>query len=181
MRPGGELVLRDFSLRPALPSDVQPLADLGHESFCAAFQHLYRPDDLDGFLKQAYAPEVVAREIADPQYVHSLADDGNRLLGYCKMQQPSGYTGESDARNPIALNQLYTQPDLVGRGVGAALMEWAIDEARDRGCDAIQLSVWSGNFGAQRFYERYGFRKIADIEFWVGSQCDEEFLFELRL
>lgn len=168
-------------LRSALPTDSAALATLGRDSFCAAFQHLYRAEDLEGFLSATYTPESVAAEIADPQFVHSLADDGERLLGYCKLQQPSGYAEHSDASNPISLNQLYTQPDLVGRGVGAALMDWAIDEARNRGCDAIQLSVWSGNHGAQRFYQRYGFAKIADIEFWVGSQCDEEFLFELRL
>jgi ribosomal protein S18 acetylase RimI-like enzyme len=60
-------------------------------------------------------------------------------------------------------------------------MDWALGEAHRRGCDAIQLSVWSGNDGAQRFYERYGFRKIADIDFWVGRHRDDEFLYELRL
>lgn len=123
----------------------------------------------------------MASEIADPQFIHRLADDGTRLLAYCKMQLPSPYAELSDALRPIALNQLYTQPDIVGRGVGAALMDWAIGEARNHACDAIQLSVWSENYGAQRFYTRYGFAKIADIDFWVGSQRDEEFLFELKL
>jgi ribosomal protein S18 acetylase RimI-like enzyme len=70
---------------------------------------------------------------------------------------------------------------MTGSGIGAALMEWALGEARERGADAIQLSVYSENFGAQRFYQRYGFTKIADIGFWVGEQRDAEFLYELRL
>src|SRR3546814_999440 len=70
---------------------------------------------------------------------------------------------------------------MTGKGLGAQLMEWATGHALALACDAIQLSVWSGNEGAQRFYARYGFDKIADIEFWVGSQCDEEFLYELKL
>jgi hypothetical protein len=41
--------------------------------------------------------------------------------------------------------------------------------------------VWSENRAAQRFYARYGFAKIADIGFMVGSHRDEEFLLELRL
>jgi len=164
-----------------LPEDAEPLAALGRESFCAAFEHLYRPEDLQTFLSAAYSLEKVAGEITDPQFIHRLADDGTRLLGYCKMQLPSPYAEYSGAQRPIALNQLYTQPDLVGRGVGAVLMDWAIGEARDHACDAIQLSVWSENYGAQRFYARYGFAKIADIDFWVGSHRDEEFLYELRL
>jgi ribosomal protein S18 acetylase RimI-like enzyme len=70
---------------------------------------------------------------------------------------------------------------MTGRGVGAALMDWALSEARALGRDAVQLSVWSENFAAQRFYARYGFSKLADIGFMVGNQRDEEFLLELRL
>jgi ribosomal protein S18 acetylase RimI-like enzyme len=70
---------------------------------------------------------------------------------------------------------------MTGFGVGATLMEWALAEARALGRDAVQLSVWSENYAAQRFYARYGFAKIADISFMVGSHRDEEFLLELRL
>ena len=43
------------------------------------------------------------------------------------------------------------------------------------------LSVYSENFGAQRFYQRYGFAKIADITFKVGDHYDPEYLYELKL
>ncbi|MBO81402.1 N-acetyltransferase [Citromicrobium bathyomarinum] len=170
-------------LRPATPHDAPALADLGRESFCAAFAHLYREKDLDTFLERAYSRGAVAAEIADDHHIHRLAeaDDASRLLGYVKLRAPSGYAEYSDAANPIALGQLYTQPDLTGRGIGAALMDWALAQARGRGHDAIQLSVWSGNYGAQKFYQRYGFAKIADIGFWVGEQRDDELLYELRL
>jgi ribosomal protein S18 acetylase RimI-like enzyme len=170
-------------LRPASAQDAEPLARLGRESFCAAFAHLYRPEDLDAFLEQTYGVEVVAGEIADPAITHRLAQDGERgpLTGFAKLAQPGGYAGHSDAANPLALNQLYCHPARLGEGIGAALMEWALAEARARGCDAIQLSVWAENFGAQRFYQRYGFGKIADIGFWVGAQRDDELLYELRL
>lgn len=170
-------------LRAALPDDATALAQLGRSSFVAAFGHLYDPADLAAFLEQVYSPEVVAEEIADPAILHQLAVDpqSGALTGFVKLKQPSPYTAHSDAARPLALGQLYTDPARTGEGIGAALMDWAIAEARARGCDAIQLSVWSENTGAQRFYQRYGFAKIADIDFWVGSTRDDEFLYELRL
>ena len=60
-------------------------------------------------------------------------------------------------------------------------MGWALSEAQALEADAIQLSVWSGNTGAQRFYARYGFEKIADIHFMVGKHRDDEYLLEKRL
>ncbi|RJY09231.1 GNAT family N-acetyltransferase [Aurantiacibacter aquimixticola] len=169
-------------LRPASLSDAEPLAQLGRTSFCAAFQHLYRPEDLKSFLTEVYSVEAVRTEIADPKITHRLAQDreGSPLAGFVKMRAPSWYAEHSDAARPISLGQLYTDPQRTGEGIGAALIDWAIDYSRSEGHDAVQLSVWSQNYGAQRFYQRYGFAKIADIHFLVGKQVDDEFLFELR-
>lgn len=169
-------------LRPATPDDTAPLAQLGRDSFIAAFGHLYRPEDLNTFLEQAYSLAAVAEEIADSEITHCLAvaDDG-ALAGYAKIRQPSPYAEHSDAARPLSLGQLYCDPARTGAGIGAQLMDWVLAQSRERGCDAVQLSVWSENLGAQRFYARYGFAKIADIHFWVGSQRDEEYLFEVRL
>lgn len=169
-------------LRPALPEDVAALAALGRDSFVAAFGHLYREEDLGAFLLQCYSFEAVAQEIADPAHRHRLAvDNDGSLAGFCKVRFPSAYAEYSDAARPMALQQLYTDPGRTGRGIGARLMDWALGEARALGADAVQLSVWAENFAAQRFYARYGFAKIADIDFYVGSHRDQEFLLELRL
>lgn len=167
--------------RPATIEDAAQLAQLGRESFCATFGHLYQPQDLEAFLDEVYSRQCVAEEIAGPEFHHRLAAEDAELIGFCKLRSSSWYANHSAAHNPIALGQLYTAPKRTGEGIGAALMEWAIDHARDQGHDAIQLSVYSENFGAQRFYRRYGFKKIADITFEVGKQVDHEFLYELRL
>lgn len=171
-----------MQLRPATLDDVPALARLGRESFADAFGHLYRPEDLAAFLAEVHDEAAVADEIAGSECRHALAveDDGS-LLGYCKLRHPSKLAGDSQARDPLELGQLYCAASATGRGVGAALMDWAVSEARAGGHDAMLLSVYSGNAGAQRFYARYGFTKIADIHFRVGDQLDDEFLFEKRL
>lgn len=168
-------------LRPATQLDVPALSRLGQDSFRAAFGHLYDPADLSHFLENTYSEQAIATEIAAPEFIHCLAEQNEKLIGFCKLKMPGWYDEYSTARNPISLGQLYVDPMLTGEGVGAVLMEWALGEAQIRGADAIQLSVWSENYGAQRFYARYGFFKIADIDFWVGSHRDEEYLYELRL
>ena len=77
----------------------------------------------------------------------------------------------------MELKQLYTAADATGMGIGSKLMDWAMDQFAVRGADEAQLSVYSENHGAHRFYERYGFAKVADITFKVGEQLDPEFLF----
>jgi ribosomal protein S18 acetylase RimI-like enzyme len=77
----------------------------------------------------------------------------------------------------VELKQLYTAPEATGRGIGGALMDWAMDQFAAYGADEAQLSVYAENHGAHRFYARYGFEKVADITFKVGDQLDPEFLF----
>ena len=168
-------------LRPATKNDVYALARLGRESFEVKFGHLYKPEDLEGFLEQVYSERSIAEDIANPDRQHCLAEESGRLVGYCKLGLKSSYAEHSDAARPLDLMQLYTDPEMTGRGIGAKLMDWTLAEARRLNADAILLSVFSENVGAQRFYERFGFRKIADIFFWVGSHRDDEFLFELKL
>lgn len=170
-----------ITLRDATPADTDALSDLKRTSFCAKFAHLYAPDDLERFLRESYAPEVVAAEIADPTRIHRLAVEGERLVGYCKLGWPSPYARFSDARSPIALLQLYTHAEHTGRGIGSLLMDWTLGFCREREADALQLSVFVENQGAQRFYLRNGFEKVGDVDFWVGSQRDHDLVFERRL
>ncbi len=45
-----------------------------------------------------------------------------------------------------------------GNGIGTAMMNWAIDRARERGCCIVQLTSNKQRPQAHRFYERLGFR-----------------------
>lgn len=168
-------------LRTATAKDVPALAELGRDSFVAAFGHLYRREDLAAFIEENRTPLSVGCELASSDNIYQLAEAEGKLLGYCKLSRASKFGALSTARNPIELGQLYTAPETTGRGIGASLMGWAITVAEAGRHDAILLSVYSGNHGAQRFYERYGFAKIADITFRVGEQLDHEYLFEKRL
>ena len=168
-------------LRPATPADVPALAALGRDSFVAAFGPLYSAADLSAFLVEVHEDAVVAAELAGGTCRTLLAEDAGGLAGYCKLRHPSKLASHSAARDPNKPRQLYTAPGRTGQGIGAALMDWALGEAAAGGHDAVLLSVYSGNPGAQRFYARYGFAKIADITFRVGSQLDAEYLYEKRL
>jgi diamine N-acetyltransferase len=167
--------------RPATLADAAALAKLGEDTFVAAFGHLYAPQDLEAFLAEVHNPQAVAAEIAGDECTHCLVEHEGALIAFCKLRYPTKFGDHSDARNPIELGQLYALPGHTGSGIGAKLMDWALDQARAGAHDAILLSVYSENFGAQRFYQRYGFGKIADITFQVGEHVDPEYLYQLKL
>jgi len=170
-------------LRSATLDDVPALTALGQEAFVDKFGPLYKPEDLEMFLRD-YRTEARYREqLADPGTLVQLAEEGGELLGYCLIIRGDQFEERPPPhpRRPIILSQLYCAPAAIGRGIGSQLMDWALAEAKAWRADAIQLSVYSENAGAQRFYRRYGFEKVANIDFWVGNHRDDEFLFELAL
>jgi len=46
---------------------------------------------------------------------------------------------------------------LRGRGLGTAMLRWALGRCRERGCAVVQLTSHRSRGGAHRFYERLGF------------------------
>jgi diamine N-acetyltransferase len=171
------------TLRPATEADVPALAALARDSFVAAFGHLYRPEDLALFLDEWRTEKAYREALAVPAKRVQLAELDGRPSAYALIALGDGFDERPAPQpaRPVMLSQLYCAAEATGHGLGAALMDWAIGEARAWRADALQLSVFSENLGAQRFYQRYGFRHVADIDFWVGNHRDDEFLYELRL
>jgi len=59
------------------------------------------------------------------------------------------------------LAELYVTPGRRGQGLGRALMEAAIREARDRGADTMDIGVDEPDLAARRLYESLGFTNRA--------------------
>jgi len=55
------------------------------------------------------------------------------------------------------LAELYVTPARRGQGLGRALMEAALREARDRGADTMDIGVDEPDLAARRLYESLGF------------------------
>ena len=46
-----------------------------------------------------------------------------------------------------------------GQGLGEAMVRWAVEESRRRGCAVVQLTTDKSRTDAHRFYERLGFER----------------------
>ncbi len=169
--------MSDLILRVATPADVPALSHLATEAFVAKFGPLYSALDLASFLAESLSEPAVAADLANPSMLYRLAERGGRLVAFAKLGLTCGFPDHARGQRVMELKQLYTASDATGGGLGSALMDWAMAEFAARGADEVQISVYSENHAAHRFYQRYGFEKVADITFKVGEQLDPEFLF----
>ena len=61
----------------------------------------------------------------------------------------------------LHIQNVATAPAYRRRGVAAALLDHALDQARSLGCRRALLEVRVGNVGAIALYRRFGFRDLA--------------------
>lgn len=167
-----------LSYRDGRTGDGAALSKLFCEAFAATFGHLYSEEDIAAFLCSKEA-EAFEQELADPAYAFRLAFDGDALAGYAKLG-PNDLPGEAP-RATLELYHLYVLAPWHGTGVGPALMDWTLDEARRRGASHLQLSVFIDNHRARRFYEKRGFEEVGRYVFLVGNHEDDDRIMRLAL
>ncbi|HRN62475.1 MAG TPA: GNAT family N-acetyltransferase [Luteimonas sp.] len=164
-----------FALRRATAEDADTVAALAARTFVETFGHQYPPDDLASFLRDAYSADRQRTILSHPDYAIWLLEDEGEAIGHvaagpCGLPHPDVATGDGE------IKRLYLRQGWQSGGHGARLMDAAMDWLLQGGPRTLWVGVWSENFGAQRFYERRGFRKAGEYLFEVGGTRDREFI-----
>jgi ribosomal protein S18 acetylase RimI-like enzyme len=171
-----------ITVRRATPADAARIGDLScrvmTETFVGEFGIAYVPAELDVFLEAKHGPAAMARYLADPTVAIWVCEVEGRLAGYALCGDMSLPHPEAQADDG-ELHRLYVDKAFHGQGAAKALMDAAMVWMEDR--RAQWLGVWSGNIRAQKFYGRYGFEKVGEYDYIVGSTKDHEFIFRRRL
>lgn len=92
---------------------------------------------------------------ADPRNFLIVAQDGDALVACMQITYIPGLGRHGAERSQVEAVRVHAARR--GRGVGQQLMEWAIGQARARGCVMMQLSSDKSRVDAHRFYARLGF------------------------
>jgi len=100
----------------------------------------------------AGAFEEIAR---DSREMLVVAEEGERVIGTLQITWLR-YLTYGGARVAL-VEAVHVAASERNRGVGAAMMRFAIDEAARRGCHRVQLTSNKQRKDAHRFYERLGF------------------------
>ena len=164
------------TVRRAVPADVAVLVELGTSTFVETFGHLYKPEDLQHFLDESHSPAAYAKTLANPDYALWIAERDGHAIGYAQAG-PCGLPHADVRAGDGELKRLYLIKTQQSCGWGSRLLETALAWLEHEGPRTLWLGVWSENFGAQRFYARYGFEFVAEYEFIVGQQRDREFMY----
>jgi len=133
----------EAAVRPAGAADADAIGRLLHD-----FNTEYE--------EATPGPEAVAARVRDllasEDFVVLLGGSEPRGLAVLRFR-PSIWTAGLECY----IAELYVQPEHRRQGLGLALMNAALDAARDQGADYIEVATSEDDAGARALYERLGF------------------------
>jgi GNAT superfamily N-acetyltransferase len=142
---GGAVVFR-----PARAADLEKVvALLADDPIGRGRESPGRP--LDASYREAFA--AIER---DPNQLLAVAERDGRIVGVLQLSFIPGLTHRGMRRGQIEGVRVASGER--GSGLGTAMLEWAVEECRKRGCGLVQLTADERRGDAHRFYEALGFR-----------------------
>jgi ribosomal-protein-alanine acetyltransferase len=93
----------------------------------------------------------------------------------------AGYIVAMETAGELHINNVAVRAEFRRRGIGAALLNRVIDEARRRKANAAFLEVRSANYAAQALYEKSGFKAIARRANYYSEPLEDAVIMSLVL
>jgi len=134
-------------IRPAVITDLPEILGLLTDDPLGAKRET--PDNLAPY--QA----AFAKIEADPNQLLLTMERSNIIIGTLQITFITGLSRQGATRANIEGVRIASAER--GQGLGTLFIEAAIEEARKRGCNLVQLTSDRSREGAHRFYERLGF------------------------
>lgn len=138
---------RALEIRPATEADL------------AAVLALYGQPEIDDgdILPVAQAAVIFRRFARYPDYTLYVAEEHGRIVGSFALliMDNIGHLGAPSA----IVEDVVVDPVLHRHGIGKAVMRFAIDKAREKGCYKLMLSSNARRQQAHAFYEAIGFER----------------------
>lgn len=93
----------------------------------------------------------------DPNIQLVVAEQGGAVVGCLQLCILPGLSSQGAAR--ALVEDVRVASHCRSRGIGEQMVQWAVVEARARGCKLVELLTHHTRVDAQRFYERLGFAR----------------------
>lgn len=123
-----------------------------------------------GAAKLSMSPEEIEAEAAHPSYEQSfaeiaaspdntlfVAERGGRVIGTFQVTLIPGLV--SRGRKRAKFESVHVAPECRGMGVGAVMIGFAVDYAKSRGAELVELTSNKSRLDAHRFYRNLGFEQ----------------------
>ena len=137
-------------IRPAVLADVEKIVRLSNDGGPDGKPKAILPQVLpDGYF------QAFQRIDSDPKNALMVVEHNGIVIGTFHVTYLTYLAGAG--REDCQVEAVHVDRAWRGKGIGTKMMEWAISQARKRGCRRVQLTTNKQRVDAHRFYQSLGF------------------------
>lgn len=156
-------------------SDSQALLEISYKTFDETFRVQNKPENMDAYLKTNFTAKKLSDELKKPHSYFYFVFHQEAIADYLKLNIGDAQT-EEIAGNTIEIERIYVLKSFQKKGLGKELFNQAIEIAKEVGAEKIWLGVWEKNKNAIQFYEKLGFIKNGQHDFFMGDDCQTDII-----
>ncbi|MBP7939911.1 MAG: GNAT family N-acetyltransferase [Sediminibacterium sp.] len=159
-------------IRIANLEDRALIRSISERTWPSTYGHIISQEQIDFMLDWMYSDSSLAAQFTKGHQFFIACLNGSDI-GFCSVSEDevdheTDNTTKKTQQKAFKLNKLYVLPTAQGTGSGKALLEKAIEVAKNAGTESIFLQVNKHN-NAYTFYLKNGFVKEAEFKFDIGN------------
>ncbi len=162
--------MSEINIRQATLNDRALIRSISERTWPSTYGHIISQEQIDFMLDWMYSDASMEEQINKGHQFY-IANLNGSDIGFCSVSEDQEEQDNSTKRRQqkaFKLNKLYVLPTAQGTGSGKALLEKAIEVAKNAGAESIFLQVNKHN-NAYTFYLKNGFVKEAEFKFDIGN------------
>jgi ribosomal protein S18 acetylase RimI-like enzyme len=168
-----------IQIKTATEQDAELIANISRETFYKTFAEHNTQTDMDKFMSEQFSKEKLMAEVGAGGNTFLLAYVDDEPAGYVFLKE--GSHKNLATNNAIEISRLYALNSFIGKGIGKALMQSAIELAKAQNKETIWLGVWEHNQRAIQFYQSFNFQKFDEHDFILGNDVQRDWLMQLLI
>ena len=151
-------------------TDIRSISNMAHIIWPDAYGEILSKEQIDFMLDKSYTVEGLAEGMVGGQFFYILKEDG---IG-------QGFIALKTLENKLRIEKLYLMPNVQGKGFGKALIDFAIEKAKTKGKDILELNV-NRNNPAYHFYLKQGFQIIETVDIPYYDYVLNDYVMQLAI
>lgn len=170
----------NLNIRKAEISDANLLSVIASVTFYEAYFDTDEPDSIARYIVETYNSDQIKSELEDNNSTFFIPELESKAVGFAKLREnsiPECLQGE----NTIELQRIYLVERVWRKGFGRILMEKCLETAKQKGFESLWLGTWEENVKARKFYEKLGFAKVGEYQYFYGDYLATNFVLKKDL
>lgn len=153
-RPGKET---DIDIFPCTPENIDTIIQIGRYSYKQHYLHIWK-DNGAFYIKRSFSREAIEKDLKIPNSRYFLIRFKGRPVGILKILRNHALVGFT-ASEALEVEKIYIIREAAGKGIGARVMAFVKDHARELGKKVVWLNVMNTS-PALTFYKKSGFEPV---------------------